>query len=116
MDLIRCAVFTEAMTAGRMARSERSTRTRGAILSAAEVLFAERGMYAVSNRQISEAPFAPPPEALEVNNTKQLSGVQIWDGSAPWLIHGHDAMRALFTDSRASVDHLHLQALSGRLG
>jgi AcrR family transcriptional regulator len=29
--------------------------TRDAILSAAELLFAERGMYAVSNRQISEA-------------------------------------------------------------
>lgn len=43
------------MTAERMARSVRSTGTRDAILSAAEVLFAERGMYAVSNRQISEA-------------------------------------------------------------
>ena len=43
------------MTVERMARSERSTGTREAILSAAEVLFAERGMYAVSNRQISEA-------------------------------------------------------------
>ena len=43
------------MTAERMARSDRSTGTREAILSAAEWLFAERGMYAVSNRQISEA-------------------------------------------------------------
>src|ERR1700753_1623717 len=43
------------MTAERIARSNRSTGTREAILSAAEVLFAERGMYAVSNRQISEA-------------------------------------------------------------
>lgn len=43
------------MTAERVARSDRSTGTREAILSAAEVLFAERGMYAVSNRQISEA-------------------------------------------------------------
>ncbi|GAB4686657.1 TetR family transcriptional regulator [Mycobacterium avium] len=48
-------MFTEAMTAERIARSDRSTGTREAILSAAEVLFAERGMYAVSNRQISEA-------------------------------------------------------------
>jgi len=38
------------MTAQRMARSERSTGTRDALLSAAEVLFAERGMYAVSNQ------------------------------------------------------------------
>ena len=115
MDLIRWAVFTEAMTAERMARSERSTSTREASLSAAEGLFAEGGMYAVSNRQISVAPFAPPPEALELNNTKRLSGVRIWDGSTPRLIHGYDAIRALFTDSRASVDDLRLQALSGRL-
>ncbi len=43
------------MTDERAARSDRSTGTREALLSAAEVLFAERGMYAVSNRQISEA-------------------------------------------------------------
>src|SRR6201988_2154358 len=43
------------MTAERMPRSDRSTGTREVILSAAELLFAERGMYAVSNRQISEA-------------------------------------------------------------
>jgi AcrR family transcriptional regulator len=54
-DLTCWAVFTEAMTAARTARSDRSTGTREALLSAAEVLFAERGMYAVSNRQISEA-------------------------------------------------------------
>ncbi|OBF11431.1 TetR family transcriptional regulator [Mycobacterium sp. ACS4054] len=48
-------MFTEAMTAERVARADRSTGTREAILSAAEELFAERGMYAVSNRQISEA-------------------------------------------------------------
>ena len=49
-------------------------------------------------------PFAPPPKALELNADKQLSRVRIWDGSTPWLIHGYDAIRALFTDSRASVD------------
>jgi AcrR family transcriptional regulator len=43
------------MKAERTARADRSTGTREAILSAAECLFAERGMYAVSNRQISEA-------------------------------------------------------------
>ena len=35
---------------------------------------------------------------------KPLSRVRIWDGSTPWLITGYDAIRALFTDSRASVD------------
>ena len=48
-------MFTEAVTAARVLRNDRSTATREAILSAAERLFAERGMYAVSNRQISEA-------------------------------------------------------------
>jgi len=49
-------------------------------------------------------PFAPPPKALVFNDSKQLSKVRIWDGSTPWLIHGYDAIRALFTDARASVD------------
>ena len=48
-------MFTGAMKPERTARSNRSMSTRDAILSAAEWLFAERGMYAVSNRQISEA-------------------------------------------------------------
>ena len=48
-------MFTGAVKAARSPRSDRSTGTREAILSAAEWLFAERGMYAVSNRQISEA-------------------------------------------------------------
>src|SRR6201996_5699715 len=49
-------------------------------------------------------PFAPPPISLAMNDTKQLSRVRIWDGSTPWLIHGYEAIRSLFTDSRASVD------------
>ena len=49
-------------------------------------------------------PFAPPPKVLALNAAKQLSRVRIWDGSTPWLIHGYDAIRALFTDSRTSVD------------
>jgi AcrR family transcriptional regulator len=48
-------VFTDAVTSPRAVRNHRSTGTREAILSAAERLLAERGMYAVSNRQISEA-------------------------------------------------------------
>jgi cytochrome P450 len=49
-------------------------------------------------------PFAPPPKVLALNADKQLSRVRIWDGSTPWLIHGYEAIRALFTDSRTSVD------------
>jgi cytochrome P450 len=49
-------------------------------------------------------PLAPAPVALALNAIKPLSRVRIWDGSTPWLITGYDAIRALFTDSRASVD------------
>ncbi|OXY88752.1 TetR/AcrR family transcriptional regulator [Streptomyces diastatochromogenes] len=41
--------------AGRTARAEQVSATREAILTAAERLFAEHGVYAVSNRQVSEA-------------------------------------------------------------
>jgi AcrR family transcriptional regulator len=40
---------------GRTARAEQAGATRELILTAAERLFAERGVYAVSNRRISEA-------------------------------------------------------------
>ena len=42
-------------TATGTARAQQISTTREAILSAAERLFAERGVYAVSNRQVSEA-------------------------------------------------------------
>lgn len=41
--------------AGRAVRAEQSGATRELILTAAEQLYAERGVYAVSNRQVSEA-------------------------------------------------------------
>lgn len=41
--------------AGGTARAEQVSATRELILTAAERLFAERGVYAVSNRQVSEA-------------------------------------------------------------
>ncbi|MET7703321.1 TetR family transcriptional regulator [Streptomyces sp. NPDC005485] len=41
--------------AGRTVRSEQANATRELILTAAERLFAENGVYAVSNRQVSEA-------------------------------------------------------------
>lgn len=43
------------MMAGRTRRDEQVNATREALLTAAERLFAERGVYAVANRQISEA-------------------------------------------------------------
>ncbi|MCV6975260.1 TetR/AcrR family transcriptional regulator [Mycobacterium bourgelatii] len=42
-------------TLGRPVRSERASSTQEAILVAAERLFAEHGVFAVSNRQVSEA-------------------------------------------------------------
>lgn len=42
-------------TATKNARTDRASTTREAILTAAERLFAEHGVYAVSNRQVSEA-------------------------------------------------------------
>jgi cytochrome P450 len=50
----------------------------------------------------SRCPFAPPPQML--GNDSGLSRVRIWDGSTPWLVTGHEEARALFADSRVSVD------------
>lgn len=49
-------------------------------------------------------PFAPPPQVLELGAKKGLTRVGIWDGSTPWLITGYEEARALFSDSRVSVD------------
>jgi AcrR family transcriptional regulator len=45
----------EVFVAGGTRRDEQVTATREALLAAAERLFAERGVYAVGNRQVSEA-------------------------------------------------------------
>src|SRR5258705_11018897 len=42
-------------TVGRPVRTERASSTQEAILVAAERLYAEHGVFAVSNRQVSEA-------------------------------------------------------------
>ena len=47
--------MTVRVTTARAARSERASTTQEAILTAAERLFAEHGVFAVSNRQVSEA-------------------------------------------------------------
>ena len=49
-------------------------------------------------------PFAPPPAVMDLGATRPLSRVRIWDGSTPWLITGYEEVRALFSDSRVSVD------------
>ncbi|MCV7176926.1 TetR/AcrR family transcriptional regulator [Mycolicibacterium sphagni] len=47
--------MTTATTPSRSTRTDRASLTREAILIAAERLFAEHGVFAVSNRQVSEA-------------------------------------------------------------
>src|ERR1700739_1970554 len=57
LDLIAPTRLTSGMTAtaGRTVRTDRDSSTQEAILVAAERLYAEHGMFAVSNRQVSEA-------------------------------------------------------------
>lgn len=47
--------MTVTVTAARPLRTDRASTTREAILTAAERLYAEHGVFAVSNRQVSEA-------------------------------------------------------------
>jgi cytochrome P450 len=49
-------------------------------------------------------PFAPPAQLLALSAEKPLCRVRIWNGSTPWLVTGYDEVRALFADSRVSVD------------
>ncbi|KUH80268.1 MULTISPECIES: TetR/AcrR family transcriptional regulator [unclassified Mycobacterium] len=55
LDLTARRRLTVTVTTARTVRTERASITREAILAAAERLFAEHGVYAVSNRQVSEA-------------------------------------------------------------
>ncbi|KUI11340.1 TetR family transcriptional regulator [Mycobacterium sp. GA-1285] len=55
LDLTAPRRLTVTVTTARSVRTERASTTREAILAAAERLFAEHGVYAVSNRQVSEA-------------------------------------------------------------
>ncbi len=52
----------------------------------------------------ARCPFSPPPAMLEMGRVAPLSRVRIWNGTTPWLITGHEVARALFADSRVSVD------------
>ncbi len=55
LDLDVVTRFTGAVTTARTVRADRATTTQEAILKAAERLYAEHGVFAVSNRQVSEA-------------------------------------------------------------
>jgi AcrR family transcriptional regulator len=79
-------------------RAERASITREAILAAAERLFAEHGVYAVSNRQVSEA-------AGQGNN----AAVGYHFGTKT------DLVRAIEQKHRASIDRL-LEKMVARTG
>lgn len=83
------------MTDPKVLSTGRSTGTRDAILSAAEKLFAEYGMFAVSNRQISEA-------AGQGNN----AAVSYHFGSKT------DLLRAIETKHRQPIERLRAQMLA----
>ncbi|WP_370328998.1 TetR/AcrR family transcriptional regulator [Mycolicibacterium hippocampi] len=55
LDLLDVTWFTDRVTTARTVRADRASTTQEAILKAAERLYAEHGVYAVSNRQVSEA-------------------------------------------------------------
>ena len=55
LDLRRAAALTSRVTTARTVRADRASGTQEAILKAAERLYAEHGVFAVSNRQVSEA-------------------------------------------------------------
>lgn len=54
-ERVTSASRTVNRTAGRSTRADRASSTQEAILKAAERLYAEHGVFAVSNRQVSEA-------------------------------------------------------------
>ena len=55
LDLRLSKALTRHVTTARTVRADRASGTQEAILKAAERLYAEHGMFAVSNRQVSEA-------------------------------------------------------------
>lgn len=55
LDLRRVTALTRQVTTARTVRADRASGTQEAILKAAERLYAEHGVFAVSNRQVSEA-------------------------------------------------------------
>src|ERR1700761_8541325 len=84
--------------AGRTVRTERASSTQEAILTAAERLYAEHGMFAVSNRQVSEA-------AGQGNN----AAVGYHFGTKA------DLVRAIEQKHRGPVEQLREQMVSGLL-
>lgn len=84
------------MSSAKEQRTDRSSVTRDALLAAAERLFAEQGLHAVSNRQISDA-------AGQGNNAAACYHF----GSRA------DLLRAIEARHRAEIDQIRHRKLSG---
>jgi AcrR family transcriptional regulator len=89
LDLTCVPGLTDEVTTARTVRADRASSTQEAILKAAERLYAEHGMFAVSNRQVSEA-------AGQGNN----AAVGYHFGTKT------DLVRAIEQKHRASIDRL----------
>ena len=92
-----------ASTIGRSVRAERAESTRGLILATAARLFAEHGVYPVSNRQISEA-------AGQGNNTAVGYHFGTKTDLVRAIVHEHDGrmerIRRQLVDGRDGRDEL----------
>jgi hypothetical protein len=49
-------------------------------------------------------PFDPPADLAEFAARRSIGRVRIWDGSTPWLVTGHEDVRAVLADQRFSSD------------
>ncbi|WP_028810389.1 cytochrome P450 [Streptomyces flavidovirens] len=49
-------------------------------------------------------PFAPPPAYGEARRRSPVSPMSLWDGTAVWLVTGHQQMRTVLLDKRFSAD------------
>jgi AcrR family transcriptional regulator len=96
IDLIVPTGLTGVMTTARAVRADRASTTQEAILKAAERLYAEHGVFAVSNRQVSEA-------AGQGNN----AAVGYHFGTKT------DLVRAIEQKHRASIERLLERMLTG---
>lgn len=59
--------------------------------------------------RVQGCPFHPPQELRDIQSAGRPVRVQIWNGTKPWLITGHDRQRSLLTDERLSSDPTHPQ-------
>ncbi|KPI09634.1 Linalool 8-monooxygenase [Actinobacteria bacterium OK006] len=53
----------------------------------------------------AQCPFAPPPGLLDLHDSgKSVVRARTWDGSTPWIVTRHAALREILADPRVSAD------------